>query len=207
MTRPIRKSDTANEAMNQFCTGFSDFSVAMAMQTSMLPTTTRIMMQARKHASSTIASWVYPLGNGLPSQTSHKDESAEIELPLNGAIVLLARAVVEWSGWWWLFSCWYWSMFCRVPLAQWSIYLSVMFSHQPVDSVKLGKLARSLRSNLWISRFPLLSLVGWWWLVAAAAVVAWCAMTARSPLHPGAMFQLNTVFIFNGRVNMECMRN
>ena len=46
--------------MNQFCTVFSDFSVEMAMQTSKLPTTIRIMMHVMKKASRMMLSCVYP---------------------------------------------------------------------------------------------------------------------------------------------------
>ena len=44
MIRPRLRSANARDAMNQFCTVFRLCSVAMAMMTSMLPTTTMIIM-------------------------------------------------------------------------------------------------------------------------------------------------------------------
>src|ERR1700709_941573 len=79
MTSPKSRSETARDAMNQFCTVFNDFSVEIAMHTSMFPMTIRIMMQVMKKATRTIPSCVYPdPGYGTSSHQGREGDEGSV---------------------------------------------------------------------------------------------------------------------------------
>lgn len=62
MTRPRKKSATASDAINQFWMFFSDFSVIIAIMTSIFPTTIMIIKRVTTIDANTIWGRLYPLG-------------------------------------------------------------------------------------------------------------------------------------------------
>lgn len=79
--RPKQRSETARDAMNQFCTVLSDLSVEIAIQTRRLPTTIRIMMHVMKNAKHTIPKRVYPDSSyGIEFKLDHHSDVLSLEL-------------------------------------------------------------------------------------------------------------------------------
>lgn len=99
ITRPRKKSATASEAMNQFWMFFSAFSVAIAMMTSIFPTTMTIMRTVTIIEATMIVVSLYPLGyslwmivSGVIVDIGANDELNESEkLPPDDALPRRAR--------------------------------------------------------------------------------------------------------------------
>lgn len=53
-TKPNNISLTANDAINQFCVGFNDFSVKIAIHTRQFPTTIKNIITVNRHANNVI---------------------------------------------------------------------------------------------------------------------------------------------------------
>lgn len=62
ITKPRKKSDTAKDAINQFCMFFNAFSVTIAIITNILPTTTIIIKTVTTTDAMMMCAGEYPLG-------------------------------------------------------------------------------------------------------------------------------------------------